>query len=80
MSVSVAVGQLLENELTALAELSPTQRGVKFRELASEAKRSAANAQGMQRQTLIESAGIWQRLATLAEQEIKVDKLFGMQG
>ena len=76
MSLPVAVGRLLENEVTALADLPPTERAAKFHQLAYEAKCSAARTEGTHRQALIESAGIWQRLANLAEQEIAVHKVF----
>jgi len=48
----------------------------KFHELAYEAKCSAAHIQGTRRQASIESAGIWQRPAKLAEEEIAVNKAF----
>ena len=76
MGAAISVGQLLENEISALVDLPPRDRAARFRELAHEAKCSAAHTQGTQRQAFIESAGIWQRLANLAEQEIAVDKVF----
>jgi len=56
--------------------LRPEVRAAKFRELAFQAKCSAARTEGAQRQTLMDSAGLWQRLANLAEQEIAVNKVF----
>jgi len=70
VSVTVAVARLLENEITTLAELSPKDRAAKCQELAYEAKCGAISAGGTNRQTFIESAGIWESLAKLAEQEI----------
>jgi hypothetical protein len=65
-----------ETELTAVADLPPKLRAAKFRELAYQAKCSAARAQGEQRQVLMDSAGIWLRMANLAEQEIAVNNVF----
>jgi hypothetical protein len=75
-SLSVSVTPAPEAEITDLADLPPAIRAAKFRELAFQAKCSAARTEGAQRQTLMASAGIWQRLANLAEQEIQVNKVF----
>ena len=60
-----------EEQIAAFDDLPPNVRVLAFRELASEAKRSAALAEGEQRETFMKSAGFWQRLANIAEQEIK---------
>ena len=75
-SLTITVPPSLEDESIAYNDLPPELRAAKFRELAFQAKCSAANAQGEQRQTFIDSAGIWQRLANIAEQEIELRKAF----
>jgi hypothetical protein len=69
--------KLVEDGISGLNDLPPKLRAAKFRELAFQAKCSAANAEGSHRQAFIDSAGMWQRLANLAEQEAEIITLFG---
>ncbi len=65
-----------EGAITAFDDLSPEVRVAKFRELALHAKRGAALTEGEQRKAFMASAGIWLRLANLAEQEIEMNRAF----
>jgi len=60
-----------EEQIAALDELPPSVRALAFQELASQATHSAALTDGEQRQAFINSAVFWQRLANMAEQEVK---------
>jgi hypothetical protein len=67
--LSITIPPWPEAEVAAFDILSPELRATRFRELASQARSSAALVEGKQREVLMESAGIWERLANLAEED-----------
>jgi hypothetical protein len=56
-----------------LSDLPLKERAARYRELATEAKREAAFAQGAERRAFMDIAGGWSRLAQLAEQQLQID-------
>ena len=55
-------------------DLPPLQRAKRYRALAQDARREAANAKGALRQSYILSAEKWEKLADELEGDIKWDK------
>ena len=56
-----------------LSSLPLRERVARYRELAEDAKREAATAQGAEQQAFLDIARSWLRLAQLAEQHIATD-------